>query len=164
MSREYWLMLSNWTIALCCHYRGCFFCKSKLSFASNRFSPEHHVSLTSESSIHLLFSLTRVLKIFTDTFQTKKATQQVLVKSTLKSIKNHQSVMHTETVLRQQVKLYLLKKQKYKQNVWINPKKKENIKTLTMIYFIFFFIHWIDMRSGPILQKCLQQKPSKVYC
>lgn len=42
--------------------------------------------------------------------------------------------------------------------------KKENIKTLTMVYLIFFFIHWIDMCSRPILQKCLQQKPSKVYC
>lgn len=42
--------------------------------------------------------------------------------------------------------------------------KKENIKILTMVYLIFFFIHWIDMCSRPILQKCLQQKPSKVYC
>lgn len=42
--------------------------------------------------------------------------------------------------------------------------KKENIKIPTMIYFIFFFIHWIDMRPRPIFQECLQQKPSKVYC
>lgn len=33
-----------------------------------------------------------------------------------------------------------------------------------MVYLIFFFIHWIDMCSRPILQKCLQQKPSKIYC
>lgn len=74
------------------------------------------------------------------------------------------SIMQRETGIRQQITLYLFKKQIHKQTICGQILKKENIKILTMVYLIFFFIHGIDMCSRPILQKCLQQKPSQVYC